>query len=52
VAFRAEDPPRSSARLAEADVAVREIPGSGLVRVSCGWWTNDDDLQRLIAAMS
>ena len=26
---------------------MREIPGSGLVRVSCGWWTNEDDLARL-----
>ncbi len=51
VAFRAEDPPALVARLAEADVAVREIPGTGLVRVSCGWWTNDDDLERLVAAL-
>ncbi len=51
VAFRAEDPPALVARLAEADVAVREIPGSGLVRVSCGWWTNEDDLSRLAAAL-
>ena len=47
VAFRAEDPPALVSRLAEADVAVREIPGTGLVRVSCGWWTNEDDLSRL-----
>ncbi len=51
VAFRAEDPPALVARLAEADVAVRDIPGSGLVRVSCGWWTNEDDLSRLAAAL-
>jgi L-cysteine/cystine lyase len=50
VAFRAEDPPALVARLAEADVAVRDIPGTGLVRVSCGWWTNEDDLARLAAA--
>ena len=51
VAFRAEDPPALVARLAEADVAVREIPNTGLVRVSCGWWTSDDDLARLVAAL-
>jgi L-cysteine/cystine lyase len=51
VAFRAEDPPALVVRLAEADVAVREIPGSGLVRVSCGWWTNEDDLERLVALL-
>ena len=51
VAFRTEDPPELVARLAEADVAVREIPGAGLVRVSCGWWTNEDDLDRLAALL-
>ena len=39
------------ARLHEADVHVREIPGRGLVRVSCGWWTSDEDLERLVAAL-
>ena len=51
VAFRADDPPALVARLAEAGVAVREIPKTGLVRVSCGWWTNEDDLARLVAAL-
>ena len=51
VAFQAEDPPALVARLAETDIAVREIPGSGLVRVSCGWWTNEDDLARLTATL-
>ena len=51
VAFRADDPTALVARLAEADVAVREIPDTGLVRVSCGWWTNDEDLDRLVAAI-
>ena len=32
-------------------VVVREIPKTGLVRVSCGWWTNEDDLQRLVGAL-
>jgi L-cysteine/cystine lyase len=52
VSFRAQDPPAVTARLAEAGVAVREIPGTGLVRASCGWWTNEDDLQRLAAAVT
>ena len=51
VAFRHEDPPALVARLAEAGVVVREIPKTGLVRVSCGWWTSEDDLQRLAAAV-
>jgi L-cysteine/cystine lyase len=28
-------------------VIVRDIPGHGVVRASCGWWTNEDDLERL-----
>ena len=39
------------ARLAEAGVIVRDLPGRGLVRASVGWWTNDDDLERLVAAL-
>jgi L-cysteine/cystine lyase len=39
------------ARLAEADVVVRDLPGTGLVRASVGWWTSDDDLERLAAAL-
>jgi len=51
VSFRTEDPPAVVARLAEADVVVRELPGTGLVRASCGWWTSDEDLERLVAAL-
>jgi L-cysteine/cystine lyase len=39
------------ARLAEAGVIVRDLPGRGLVRASVGWWTNDDDLERLRLAL-
>ncbi len=38
--------------LHRADVHVREIPGTGLVRVSCGWWTSEGDLERLAAILS
>jgi len=49
VSFRpAGNPADAVKRLAERDVIVREIPGSGLVRVSCGYWTSEDDLQRLV----
>ena len=51
VAFRAEEPPGLVARLAEEGVVVREIPKTGLVRVSCGWWTDENDLQRLVGAL-
>jgi L-cysteine/cystine lyase len=39
------------ARLAAAGVIVRDLPRRGLVRASVGWWTNEDDLQRLLAAL-
>jgi L-cysteine/cystine lyase len=52
VAFRA---PGEPADLVEAlyaqGVHVREIPGRGLIRVSCGWWTSDGDLERLVDAL-
>jgi L-cysteine/cystine lyase len=41
------DPAELVATLAGRGVVVREIPGRNLVRASCGWWTSDDDLQRL-----
>jgi L-cysteine/cystine lyase len=48
VAFRPpENPTELVARLGERGVIVREIPGRDLVRASCGWWTSEDDLQRL-----
>jgi L-cysteine/cystine lyase len=52
VAFRHEDPPGLVERLAADGVVVREIPKTGLVRASCGWWTNEDDLHRLAAAIA
>lgn len=52
VSFRpGAEPSAVVARLHDAGVHVRELPGRGLVRVSCGWWTNDDDLERLVAAL-
>ena len=48
VSFRPPgDPTELVARLAAQDVLVRELPGRNLVRASCGWWTNEDDLHRL-----
>jgi L-cysteine/cystine lyase len=48
VSFRPRsDPTELVASLRERGVIVRELPGRNLVRASCGWWTNEDDLQRL-----
>jgi L-cysteine/cystine lyase len=48
VSFRPPgDPTELVAALTERGVIVREMPGLDLVRVSCGWWTSEDDLRRL-----
>jgi L-cysteine/cystine lyase len=38
-------------RLADAGVIVRDLPGLGWLRASCGFWTNHDDLERLVGAL-
>jgi L-cysteine/cystine lyase len=38
-------------RLAESGVIIRDLPGRGLLRASVGWWTSDDDLDRLVSAL-
>lgn len=35
-------------RLAEAGVIVRHLPSLGWLRASCGFWTNEEDLERLV----
>ena len=39
-------------RLAAAGVVVRDLPGTGLVRASVGWWTSEDDLDRLVVGVA
>ena len=39
-------------RLYEQGVVVRDVPGQGWIRVSCGWWTSEADLERLVAALN
>ncbi|MEO5633231.1 aminotransferase class V-fold PLP-dependent enzyme [Gaiella sp.] len=53
VAFRpGRVPSEVVAELHLAGVHVREIPGSGLIRASCGWWTSEGDLDRLVAVLN
>jgi L-cysteine/cystine lyase len=47
----AEETAEIVARIAEADVIVRDLPGRGLVRASVGWWNDERDLERLVAAL-
>lgn len=52
VSFRVDQEPTEVARrLYDRGVIVRDIPGTGLVRASCGWWTSDEDLVRLVQAL-
>ena len=40
------------ARLFDAGVVVRDIPETGWVRVSCGYWNTEEHLQRLVDALA
>ncbi len=46
------DPAQAARRLAARGVVVRDLPGTGWLRVSCGYWTSDDDLERLLSALA
>jgi L-cysteine/cystine lyase len=43
------DPAETAARLYERGVVIRDLPKTGWARASCGWWTNEDDIERLVA---
>jgi L-cysteine/cystine lyase len=52
VSWRADgDPTATVKRLFERGVVVRDIPGRNLIRASCGWWTSEDDIERLLEAL-
>jgi L-cysteine/cystine lyase len=46
-----EDPAELVPRLYEQGVVVRSVPGEQWIRVSCGWWTSEEDLARLVGAL-
>jgi L-cysteine/cystine lyase len=45
------DAAEAAARLYEAGVVIRDVPGTGWLRASCGWWTSEDDVERLLVAL-
>jgi L-cysteine/cystine lyase len=50
VSWRSASAEDDVARLAEAGVMVRFLPGLDLVRASVGAWTSEEDLDRLVSA--
>ncbi|MFN2472113.1 MAG: aminotransferase class V-fold PLP-dependent enzyme [Gaiellaceae bacterium] len=53
VSWRApHDPSQTVQQAHEAGVVIRELPRLGWLRASCGWWTNDDDLERMLAVIA
>jgi L-cysteine/cystine lyase len=52
VSFSSPDPPAERARLAEHGIIVRNIPGRPWLRASVGAWNDDEDLDRLLGALS
>jgi L-cysteine/cystine lyase len=46
------DPAELVTRLYEAGIVVRSVPGEPWIRVSCGWWTSGEDLERLVGALA
>ena len=52
LSFRVEgDSAELVKRLFEHGVVVRDVPKLGWIRVSCGWWTSEEDLARLLGAL-
>ena len=52
VSFRPDGDPAELARQAyDRGVVIRDLPGTGLLRASCGYWTSDEDLERLLGAL-
>jgi selenocysteine lyase/cysteine desulfurase len=52
VSFSVPDPEEFVKRAAAADVVIRQLPGRGLVRASIGAWSDESDLERLLALTS
>ena len=53
VSFRPDgDAAETAKRLYEHGVIVRDLPGTGLVRASVGWWTSEEDVDRLLAGLN
>jgi L-cysteine/cystine lyase len=53
VSFRpGGEPAEQSAGAYAAGVVIRDLPSTGWLRASCGYWTSDEDIERLVAAVA
>ena len=53
VSFRPPgDPAEAVVALYERGVVLRELPGTGLLRASIGWWNDSSDLERLVNGLA
>jgi selenocysteine lyase/cysteine desulfurase len=52
VAWEEPDPAAARARLADAGVVVRDLPGRPYLRASVGAWNDEGDLERLLAGLA
>ena len=52
VTFEDPDPVATADRLAAAGISIRSLPNSSYLRVSTGAWNDEDDLDRLLSALS
>jgi L-cysteine/cystine lyase len=46
------DAAETAARAYERGVVIRDLPSTGWLRASCGYWTSDEDLERLVEAIA
>lgn len=51
LAFEVPEPAEARQRLAQAGVAVRDLPGHPYLRASVGAWNDESDLERLLEAL-
>ena len=35
-----------------SSLVLRDVPGTSWLRVSCGYWTSEEDIERLIEALA
>jgi len=53
VSWRAEgDAAEACVRAWEQGVVIRDLPGLGWLRASCGYWTSEGDIERLLSALA